>query len=80
MAKKKVKIIESNITWVEKYRPKSMRDMALPKAKVGREKVELAEELTKFLKEFFKQTKNINIDIILFGMINNAVEMRFPLI
>ena len=61
MAKKKVKIIESNITWVEKYRPKSMRDMALPKAKVGREKVELAEELTKFLKEFFKRTKNINI-------------------
>jgi len=61
MAKKKVKNIESNIPWVEKYRPKSMRDMALPKARVRREKVDLAEELTKFIKEFFNQTKKINI-------------------
>ena len=31
------------IPWVEKYRPKSIKEMALPIAKVGRQKVNIAE-------------------------------------
>jgi replication factor C large subunit len=46
--------------WVEKYRPKSLKDMALPSAKLNRKKVDLAEELKEFIKGFFKQKANIN--------------------
>ena len=46
--------------WVEKYRPKSLKDMALPTAKVSGQRVKLTEELTKFVKEFFKERKRIN--------------------
>ena len=46
--------------WVEKYRPKSMREMALPSARVDGHRVDLAEELTKFIRSFFNLIKAIN--------------------
>lgn len=46
--------------WVEKYRPKSIKDMALPTAKVSGQRVDLANDLTKFVRDFFKLTKKIN--------------------
>lgn len=46
--------------WVEKYRPKSLKDMALPTARVNGQRVKLTEELTKFVKVFFKERKRIN--------------------
>ena len=49
-----------NIPWVEKYRPKSIKDMALPTAKVGRQKVNIADELRQFVLEFFKEKTKIN--------------------
>ncbi len=48
------------IPWVEKYRPRSIKDMALPTAKVGRQKVDIAEELRSFIIEFFKEKRKIN--------------------
>ena len=42
--------------WVEKYRPKSLKDMALPTAKVRGQRVKLTEELTKFVKDFLKKS------------------------
>ncbi len=54
---KKVKSV-----WVEEYRPKSIREMALPTAKVSGHKVDLAEDLTKFVKNFFKEMKRINAE------------------
>jgi len=46
--------------WVEKYRPKSLKDMALPTAKVRGQRVKLTEELIKFVKEFFIERNRIN--------------------
>lgn len=46
--------------WVEKYRPKSLKDMALPTAKVNGQRVKLIEELTKFVKIFFQERNRIN--------------------
>jgi len=51
---------ESNIPWVEKYRPKSIKEMALPTAKVEGHRVDLAEELRSFVKTFFLEIKKIN--------------------
>ncbi|MFX1237925.1 MAG: replication factor C large subunit, partial [Promethearchaeota archaeon] len=51
---------QSNIPWIEKYRPKSLKEMALPTAKVSGHRVDLAEELTKFIKNFFIEIKKIN--------------------
>ena len=48
------------IPWVEKYRPRSIKDMALPTAKIGRQKVDIAEELRRFVIEFFKEKRKIN--------------------
>ncbi|MFW9998625.1 MAG: replication factor C large subunit [Candidatus Hodarchaeota archaeon] len=50
----------SNIPWVEKYRPKSIKEMALPTARYGRERVKLDEELTNFLNQFFEERNRIN--------------------
>jgi len=48
------------LPWVEKYRPKFTRDMAFPTAKVGRQKVDLIEDLKKFIVAFFKEKDKIN--------------------
>ncbi len=50
----------SDIPWVEKYRPKSLKDMALPTARVSGQKVQLDQELTKFVTEFFIERKRVN--------------------
>jgi len=54
------KNIKSNLPWVEKYRPKSIKEMALPTAKVKGHRVDLAEELVSFVKNFFKEIEKIN--------------------
>ena len=43
---------KSELPWVEKYRPKSIKEMAKPVAKVNRQKVDLIDELIKFIKNF----------------------------
>jgi len=50
----------SDIPWVEKYRPKSIKEMALPTARLGRQRIKLDEELTNFLKQFFEERKRVN--------------------
>lgn len=52
------KIIE--MPWVEKYRPKSLKDMALPTARVSNQRVKLDEELIRFITIFFKERKRVN--------------------
>ncbi|MGQ4873177.1 MAG: replication factor C large subunit [Promethearchaeia archaeon] len=46
--------------WVEKYRPKSIKEMALPVAKVDGQRVDLAKELTEFINNFFRIVEDIN--------------------
>ncbi|MFX1566769.1 MAG: replication factor C large subunit [Promethearchaeota archaeon] len=53
---------DSDIPWVEKYRPKSIKEMALPTARLGRQRVKLDEELERFLRNFFKERKKINLE------------------
>jgi replication factor C large subunit len=48
--------------WVEKYRPKSLKEMALPTARVNGQRVKLDEELTDFIKNFFIERKRVNIE------------------
>jgi replication factor C large subunit len=60
IAKKKSKIIITEIPWVEKYRPQSIKDMALSTARVEGHRVNLAEELINFITNFFKEIKEIN--------------------
>ena len=55
MSKKKIEI-----PWVEKYRPKSIKDMALPSARRSGQRVKLAEELINFIQDFFKERRRIN--------------------
>jgi replication factor C large subunit len=50
----------TDIPWVEKYRPKSIKEMALPTAKVEGHRVDLADELITFVRGFFKEIKRIN--------------------
>ncbi len=52
----------SDIPWVEKYRPKSIKEMALPTARLGRQRVNLSEELGNFIKFFFEERKRINTE------------------
>jgi len=59
---KKTREPKSNIPWVEKYRPQSIKDMALPTAKAEGHRVQLAEELIDFVHNFFKEMKRINED------------------
>ncbi|MFX1548736.1 MAG: replication factor C large subunit [Promethearchaeota archaeon] len=49
-----------DIPWVEKYRPKSIKEMALPTARLGRQRVKLDEELTNFINQFFEERNKIN--------------------
>ena len=46
--------------WVEKYRPKSLKDMALPTARANGQRVKIDEELTAFITNFFIERKRIN--------------------
>lgn len=46
--------------WVEKYRPQSIKEMAIPQAKVSGHKVALDEELRMFVNNFFKEIRKIN--------------------
>ena len=59
---KKTREPKSDIPWVEKYRPKSIKEMALPTAKAEGHRVQVAEELIDFVHNFFKEMKRINED------------------
>ncbi|MFX1395160.1 MAG: replication factor C large subunit [Promethearchaeota archaeon] len=48
--------------WVEKYRPKSVKEMALPTAKVCGHRVNLVDDLANFIKNFFNEMKKINAE------------------
>jgi len=48
------------IPWIEKYRPKSIKEMALPTAKVEGHRVDLADELRDFVRNFFAEIKKVN--------------------
>ena len=48
------------IPWVEKYRPKSLKEMALPTARVRGQRVKVDEELIKFIKEYFMERDRVN--------------------
>jgi replication factor C large subunit len=48
--------------WVEKYRPKSLKDMALPTARANGQRVKIDEELTAFITNFFIERKRINTE------------------
>jgi len=50
----------SKIPWVEKYRPKSLKEMALPTARVRSQKVRVDEELKNFVENFFIERNQIN--------------------
>ncbi|NVM35107.1 MAG: replication factor C large subunit [Candidatus Lokiarchaeota archaeon] len=52
--------VKTEIPWVEKYRPKGIREMALPFARMSGQRVKLAEELTNFIKSFFEERIKIN--------------------
>lgn len=59
---KKTREPKSDIPWVEKYRPQSIKEMALPTAKAENHRVQVAEELIDFVHNFFKEMKRINED------------------
>jgi replication factor C large subunit len=48
------------IPWIEKYRPQTVKDMAIPSAKVKGHKVNLVEDLRLFVLNFFKEKKLVN--------------------
>ena len=50
----------AKIPWVEKYRPKSLKEMALPTARVSGQRVNLGEELKNFVENFFIERNQIN--------------------
>ena len=52
--------MSNKIPWVEKYRPQSLKEMALPSAKVSGHRIKLDEELTNFIKNFYTEIKKIN--------------------
>lgn len=69
----------AEIPWVEKYRPKSVKDMALLIAKVSGQKVQLDTELKAFIVAFFKEIKIINEknkEIRKFNRIHNEKEQQ----
>ncbi|MFX1358247.1 MAG: replication factor C large subunit [Promethearchaeota archaeon] len=54
------KKLNSDIPWVEKHRPKSVKDMAIPNTKIKGQRVNLDEELRSFIQNFFNEMKSIN--------------------
>ncbi|MHA1679211.1 MAG: replication factor C large subunit [Promethearchaeota archaeon] len=54
-------IVKTSMPWVEKYRPKSLSEMALPTAKLKGHKIDLAQTLRDFVIEFFKEREKINV-------------------
>ncbi len=54
--------MKTEIPWVEKYRPNSVKEMALPTARLGGQRVRLAEELKNFIKLFFEERKRVNAE------------------
>lgn len=50
----------TEIPWVEKYRPQSLKEMAIPSAKVSGHRIKLDEKLTNFIKNFYIEMKKIN--------------------
>ena len=52
--------VKTEIPWVEKYRPKSIKEMALPTARIRGQRVKLAEELTNFIENFFEERIKVN--------------------
>jgi len=65
-----------DIPWVEKYRPKSLKEMALPVAKVRNQRVDLADELIAFIKGFFREKKKINEENKKIRTYNRTVEEK----
>jgi replication factor C large subunit len=55
MSKKK-----SDLPWVEKYRPKSIKEMALPTARLGRQRIKLDQELVNFVNQFYEEREKVN--------------------
>ncbi|MFX1571736.1 MAG: replication factor C large subunit [Promethearchaeota archaeon] len=69
----------NKLPWVEKYRPKSLSEMALPTARVRGQKVKLDEELNNFVKNFFLERNRINkekIKIRIFNRTANEKEQK----
>ena len=64
---------KSDIPWVEKYRPKSIKDMALPTARISGQRVKLNEELISFVKNFFKERKKVNKENAVIREFNRGV-------
>jgi replication factor C large subunit len=62
--------------WVEKYRPKSVKEMAIPQAKVSRHKVALDEELRMFIKNFFIEIHKVNEENKNIRIYNRTVEEK----
>lgn len=54
--------VKTEIPWVEKYRPNSVKEMALPSARLGGQRVRLAEELKNFIKLFFEERNRVNAE------------------
>ncbi len=52
--------VKTEIPWVEKYRPKSIKEMALPTARMRGQRVKLTEELTNFIESFFEERIKVN--------------------
>lgn len=66
----------SDRPWVEKYRPNSIKEMAIPQAKVSGHKVSLDEELRSFILTFFKEIKALNEENKKIRSYNRTVEEK----
>jgi hypothetical protein len=62
--------------WVEKYRPQSIKEMAIPQAKVSGHKVALDEELREFVKNFLNEIHKVNEENKKIRAFNRNVEEK----